>query len=197
MLSMVGRARALILVVGLAAGAACTPITFQTQIAPTQAQRCVPEAGGEAVPCGPVEFEASQRRDALYAEAESVYRRYWAELRRIEVLEYPKVTSELEAVVGGQFRDVVAQLVTKLGFTQRLSGDSPIVWVKRWVGPQRSDSLVSLEACTDERGSQFKNPDGGEALAGRAIQRRVYFSREGDEAPLRIIESEYKRVEQY
>lgn len=45
----------------------------QPHLSPTY--QCVPEAGGDPVPCGPIEYEQAQARDALYAEAEAVYRR--------------------------------------------------------------------------------------------------------------------------
>lgn len=188
------RARAAALMLGLSFVAGCSPAVAPTPT-PSPTYQCVPEAGGDPLPCGPIEFEASQRRDALYAEAEAVYRRYWAELRRVETMVNPEVTAELESVTGGPFRDVVSQLVPQLGDSQRISGDSPIVWMKRLVGLERSGSIVSLEVCTDERESRFKNPE-GEPLPGRAIQRRVYFGRDVGQEALRIIDSEYKRVEQ-
>jgi hypothetical protein len=188
------RARAAALMLSLSFVAGCSPAVAPTPT-PSPTYQCVPEAGGDPLPCGPIEFEASQRRDALYAEAEAVYRRFWAEIVRIDSNPEPTMTPELEATTVGPFRDALIEVLGELKGAQRVSGESPIVWVKRLVGLQRSGSIVALETCTDERNARFANPDGGELLVGQATRRRVYFV-QGADGALRLIDTEYMGVEQ-
>ena len=51
---------------------ACTPVA-QPTLTPTSSPTylCTPEAGGTPLPCGPIEAEQAEKRDALYADAES------------------------------------------------------------------------------------------------------------------------------
>ena len=149
---------------------------------PSPVYQCVPEAGGDPMPCGPIEFETTQRRSALYGEAEAVYRRFWAEIVRIDSSPEPVMTPELEATTMGKFHESVVTLLGELKGAQRVSGESPIVWVRRLVGMERSGSIVALEACTDERNARFINPKGGDLLVGRATQRRLYFARDAQSA---------------
>ena len=81
------------LVVGVVcvALAGCSPSPVASP-SPSATFLCVPEAGGDPVVCGPIEFEQAQRRDALYAEAEAVYRRFWVEMRRVELSSTPELT---------------------------------------------------------------------------------------------------------
>ena len=188
------RARAAALMLGLSFVAGCSPVVAPTPT-PSPTYQCVPEAGGDPLPCGPIEFEASQRRDALYAEAEAVYRRLWAEMARVDSDPAPHMTTELEAVTAGPYRETLEQLLVAMRGNQRLSGDSSLVWVRRLIGLQRSGSVVALNVCTDDRQALFANPAGGEPLQGRAVDRRVYLARADGVGPLRIVDSEFARVE--
>ena len=75
-------------VVGCSSGVSSAPPVGSPS--PSVTLECVPEAGGDSVSCGPIEFEQAQRRDALYAEAEAVYRRFWVETLRVEQLRDPR-----------------------------------------------------------------------------------------------------------
>lgn len=188
------RARAAALMLSLSFVAGCSPAVAPTPT-PSPTYQCVPEAGGDPLPCGPIEFEASQRRDALYAEAEAVYRRFWAEMARIDVDPAPEMTPELEASTAGPYREILVQLLVVMRGNQRLSGESSVVWVKRLVGLESSGSVVALSVCTDERSALFADPAGGEPQPGKAVQRRVYFARDGGVGPLRIVDSEFLEVD--
>ena len=163
--------------------------------APSPTYLCVPEAGGDAVPCDATDFEAAQRRDALYAEAEAVYRRLWAEMARVDSDPAPHMTTELEAVTAGPYRETLVQLLVAMRGNQRLSGDSSLVWVRRLIGLERSGSVVALHVCTDDRQALFANPAGGDPLRGRAVDRLIYLARADGVGALRIVDSEFARVE--
>ena len=188
------RSRSLsVVLVGVAlAGCSAAPVASPT---PSPTYACVPEAGGEAVPCGPIEYEQSQRRDALYAEAEAVYRRFWAEMRRVELDSTPTLTPELEATTGGPYRDTLSELLVLARGNQRVSGGPQIAWVRRLVGLSRSGSIVALETCSDNADALYADPQGGPPAAGISGQRRLYFGRDEASLPLRIIDSEYMKVE--
>ena len=68
-----------ILIAAVAVGvvlSACTPTPVVTPTpTPTPTFACTPEAGGTPSPCSQAEFEEMKAKDALYAEAEAVYRR--------------------------------------------------------------------------------------------------------------------------
>lgn len=90
-----------LIVVGLASAAVlagCTTVT-QPTATPTNSPTylCTPEAGGTPLPCGPIEAEQAEKRDALYAEAETVYRRFWTESQRLELDPAPSVTRKLSS----------------------------------------------------------------------------------------------------
>ena len=187
-------ARAAALMLGLSFVAGCSPVVAPTPI-PSPTYHCVPEAGGDPLPCGPIEFEASQRRDAMYAEAEAVYRRYWAEVGRLRLSAEPVMTAELEATTEGTFRESVQTLLAQSQGAQLISGETPVSWVKRLPGLSRQGSVVALEVCSDSRGALFANPDGGDPRPGRAYQQRLYLGRSVGDASLRIVDSEFLQVE--
>ena len=154
---------------------------------------CVPEAGGDPVRCGPVEYEEAQQRDALYAEAEAVYRRFWAERVRLEQVTDPAMSDELESVTGGKFRESTARLLERAQGRNRISGDAQIVWMRRLPGLSMSGSIVAITVCTDARRVRFANPN-GEPTVGVVNDHRYHLSRDADGA-LKIIDSEYRPVE--
>ena len=149
----------------------------------------MPEAGGEAVPCGPIEYEQSQRRNALYAEAEAVYRRYWAEKERLASMPDPSWTAELEATTGGAFRESAMELVDRARGRQRVSGEPQLAWVKRLPGLSRSGSIVALRTCSENGQTLYANPE-GPATEGLTGQHRLFFSPDGEGGALRIVDAE-------
>lgn len=171
----------------------CAPVPASTPT-PSPAYQCVPEAGGDPVPCTSIEFETSRHRDALYSEGEAVYRRYWSEVTRVRLSAEPSMTPDLEETTAGNFREGVRQLIEDSRGAQRVSGDAPVVWVKRLPVLTRSGSIVALEVCTDATTARYANPQGGSPTAGRAFQQRIYLARLENAGALRIVDSEYKEV---
>lgn len=183
------RSRSLVVVlVGVAlAGCSAAPVASPT---PSPTYACMPEAGGEAVPCGPIEYEQSQRRDALYAEAEAVYRRFWAEMRRVELSPTPVLTPELEATTSGAYREMLNELLEQSRGYQRVSEEEPqLAWVKRLPGLSRSGSIVALRTCSENGQTLYANPE-GPATEGLTGQHRLFFSPDGEGGVLRIVDAE-------
>ena len=79
-------------VVGCSSGVSSAPPVGSPS--PSATLEYVPEAGGDPVGCGPIEFEQAQRRDALYAEAEAVYRRFWVVSTTLEYEADPTFENE-------------------------------------------------------------------------------------------------------
>ena len=180
-----------LIIVLLVVAAGCSPAPAVTPT-PSPTYACIPEAGGEAVPCGPIEYEQSQRRDALYAEAEAVYRRFRVEATRVDGVADPAMTPELEAVTGGEFRQALISVFQQSQGRQRLSGEPAIVWVRRLPDLSRSGSIVAITACTDATRVRFANPD-GEPTAGVVSEHRFFLARDSAGA-LKIVSSEHRSV---
>ena len=174
------------------AGCSPSPVASPSP-SPSATLECVPEAGGDPVSCGPIEFEQAQRRDALYAEAEAVYRRYWAEKERLETEANPTLTPELEAVTAGVFRDTSTQLLAQGRGRPRLSGEPEIIWVRRLPGLSSAGSVVALSTCTDASRASYANPEGA-PKSGLVSEHRYYFARD-ESGGLRIVDSEYRSVQ--
>ena len=76
---------------------------------------CTPEAGGAKAPCSEQQYQQMKAKDALYAEAEQLYRTYQAEfLKVIRAGGSDKLTPELEAVIGSE--DVEKAVVGQLKY---------------------------------------------------------------------------------
>ena len=188
--------RIVVLAVALSMGALTGACTGSVQPSPTPTPSptfaCIPEAGGDPVPCGPIEYEQAQKRDKLYAEAEAVYRRYWAELGRISFLEKPSFTSELEATTTGAFQERARVIVDPSRHRRQLSGDVRLVRVSRLPDLSRSGSTVALLLCADASRATFLAPGESDAVAGKVYETRAYFI--PVDGSLRIVDSELREV---
>ena len=185
------------LVVWLASAAVlagCTTVT-QPTATPTNSPTylCTPEAGGTPLPCGPIEAEQAEKRDALYADAEAVYRRFWTENQRLELDPAPSVTAELESLTTGTFRGYLPEMVAAGKGRQKLSGDTQLVRVDRLPGLSREGSEVALLICFDGSQARFNDPAGGEPTPGLRSEQRIYLTR--IDGALRISGSEVRSVE--
>ena len=141
----------------LSSALACSVLVACAGLSPASptlspAYRCVPEAGADPVPCGPIEFEQAQARDALYAEAEAVYRRFWTEWERLYAFESPAVSLEIEATTAGSFLKYVEAEFAAPSYARRVAGNARLVRLARYVGGSHSGFTVSLNACWDSSG---------------------------------------------
>ena len=188
--------RLVVLAVALSMGtltAACTgPAQPTPTSTPSPTFACIPEAGGDPVPCGPIEYEQAQKRDKLYAEAEAVYRRYWAELSRISLLENPSFTDELASTTTGAFQEGARNIVDPSRHRRQTSGEVSLVRVSRLPGLSRSGSTVALLICTDASNANFLAPGDVIPVAGKKYETRAYLI--PIDGSLRLVDGELREV---
>lgn len=146
---------------------------------PTPTYLCTPEAGGDEAPCSQIEYEDMKAKDALYAEAEAVYREYWAEVVRIMrqggVSEPTEIL--LQTTDGFQLEYVVKNLSQLIEDGVAARGDDPtIVWIRRLPGQSKSGSIVALSTCVDASKWGFYAGDQLQ-VPGRAGIDDLYFNR--------------------
>lgn len=161
--------------VALLSACSSTPAPPETTASPTY--NCTPEKGGAPLPCGPIEYEQAQKRDAHYAEAEAVYRRYWTELDRLTLLEAPTFTPEMAETTSGNFEAAVRTMLSPEYPSQRVQGEASLVRIDRLPGFSRSGSTVALLVCIDARGAKYKRTQHDEPIPGIAYEMRVYLAR--------------------
>lgn len=135
--------------------AGCGPQTPSPTPSPSPTFMCTPEAGGSEAPCSEQDYQKMKAKDALYAEAEQVYRTYQAEfLKVIRAGGADQLTPGLESVAGSQ--DVRTVILGELQLFKRdgLRIEGPgaeIVKVVRRPGLVRGASQVTMEFCVDSR----------------------------------------------
>ena len=157
---------------------------------------CTPEAGGDAYPCTAEEHAAMVALDALYDEAETVYRRHMTEVFRLSShWELAQVTPEIEATAAGPYLERMTQLITQNRDerVERISGEPGIGWVKRLPGKSLGGSIVALWTCMDGShgiSTTLEDPSGQPGIIAEA---RIYFRR--SDGALKLWESETKLVE--
>lgn len=161
---------------------------------PTPTYLCTPEAGGEETPCSQRQYDEMKTKDALYAEAEAVYREFFAENIRISraggITEPTEVilrttSGAVQETVMAVFRDMAARRV-------HAEGDDPLLTIARAPGLSRNGSLVALQVCADASLWGFYT-NGERVSSGRTAQERVYFAR--DNGLLKMAYSEGKWVD--
>ncbi len=162
-----------------------TPVQSPTSV-PTPTYLCTPEAGGDEAPCSEIEYEEMKAKDALYAEAEAVYREFFAESVRISRdggVDEP--TQVLLRTTTGDYLDNMLSIFSSMRSRGvKAEGEDPQLTVSRLPGVAKAGSLVALSVCIDSRGWAFFV--GSERTAeGRVGVDEVYLARFGDD--LKII----------
>ncbi len=132
---------------GLLAG--CAPGAPVSQ--PTYS--CTPEAGGTPFPCAKVQRDEYDKLDALYAEAEAVYRKYLAEDERIwRAGGVDQATPAIqETLTGEALSTEVAFYKTLKQADVRLDGGKvELSWMRRVPDEVRPGMVVALQVCVDQ-----------------------------------------------
>lgn len=139
-----------VLVAGCVQPAAPTP-----SVSPTPTYLCTPEAGGDQAPCTEADYRKMKEKDALYVEAEQVYRQYKAEmLKALQRGGGQTFPAGLKALVAeGEVRDGILRNLRyfKDNNLRVVGGGSTIRSVVRRPGTTSKGSLVTMEFCTDGR----------------------------------------------
>ena len=123
--TLTGRLATTLIVVCLLTG--CQPTT-PTPV-PVPSYRCTPEAGGAEFDCSQKQFDDMVAKDRLYAEAETVYRKFLAEdIRIMREGGVPHPTPVLLETASGAFLDdAMAEYKDMLGLGLRAEGSDPVV----------------------------------------------------------------------
>ena len=143
--------------------AGCVPQTPPSPTpSPTPTFMCTPEAGGTEAPCSEQEYQ-KKMKDALYAEAEQVYRTYQAEfLKVIRAGGADQLTPELKVVVGSDDveKAIVAELKNFKNSHLSITGPgAQIVDAVRKPGLVRGDSVVTMAFCIDSRKTKIRQKE--------------------------------------
>jgi hypothetical protein len=171
---------------GLLAG--CTPADPAGQ--PTYS--CTPETGGTPFPCYKVQRDEYDKLDALYAEAEAVYRRYLAEDERISRAggvdeATPAMQETMTSTVAAQaletYRTFKRDRMRIEGGALRLS------WIKRQPKKLRPGMAVAFLTCID--GSSARLVQAGSAdLPVGFISGTVQLARDGETLKVALIDGD-------
>ncbi len=192
------RRRPLIAVTAMAAVllAACAPATAPTPSPTPTSYQCTPETGGEPYACTAEQHADMVALDALYAEAETVYRRHMTEVFRLSShWELAQVTPEIEATAAGPYLEQRSELIAKHrgARIERISGEPAIGWVKRYPGKSIGGSIIALWTCTDGSAENSRTLDAPGGGPGVTAENRVYLRR--IDGVLKLWESEAKLAE--
>ena len=159
---------------------------------PTPTFMCTPEAGGEASPCSEAQYDEMKAKDALYEEAEAVYRTFWAENVRISRAGGVKEPTEVMLQTSsGQFLDNALEIFRDMASKGlRARGDDPSIFVARAPGVTRDGSEVALVVCIDPRAWAFYR--GEERISeGRTAEDRVYLATRDGSLKLVFVEGRW------
>lgn len=162
---------------------------------PTPTFMCTPEAGGAEAPCSEADYQKMKEKDALYAEAEQVYRKYTTllmrEMKRGGAATLP---AELQALISGQdLRDSVAKRLRDVKKESLVvKGDEVrIAWSKR-LPLEQDGSTVAMRFCGDA--SKLKAYKDGDLVASGVIsEETVFYS--GKVGSVQMLAIEYQDVD--
>ena len=158
---------------------------------PSPTFMCTPEAGGDQAPCSEADYQKMKEKDALYAEAEQVYRKYTTLLmREMKAGGATRLPAELEALISGQdLNDSVLKRlreVRKEGLVVK-GADVRIAWARRLPSLERDGSTVTMRLCGDA--SKLKAYKDGELVASGVVsEETVFFAGKAGDVTMLAIE---------
>lgn len=171
--------RRLLPVLALVVAVGCTPAAPTPS--PLPSFRCTPEAGGAEFDCSQAQYDEMVAKDALYAEAEAVYRKFLAEDERIfRQGGVSEPTPTLLDTATGAFLEDSMELYRTLKTEDRrlVGGEMKLVSLVRAPGITKEASLVSLRSCVDARSASVV-VKGKNAGHGYQVEDLLYFGRVG------------------
>ena len=159
--------------------AACTPTAPTSAPSPAPSYRCTPEAGGDEFDCTQAQYDEMVAKDKLYAEAEAVYRKFFAEdVRIFRAGGITKASAVLLETTTGDFLQDSMNLYRSFVAEERkiVGGEVKIAALQRLPGLSKAGSVVALRACTDA--STTTTHIRGKAVGpGGAGEDTLYFGR--------------------
>lgn len=157
--------------------AACTPTAPPSpSVSPAPSYTCSP-SGGTPSPCTQSDYEKTQERNQLAAEAEQVYRRYFAEQERImRAGNVTEATPEMKATLAEDaldstlavYRDYAKQKVRFVGGEIALKSLAPNFDLTD------SGSTIMVEACRDASTATIEKA-GRKAGHGAVVSERAFL----------------------
>ncbi len=176
---MLSRPRRLAVTVGIAACllAGCQAPT--PTLSPAPSFTCTPEAGGAGFSCSQHQYDDMVAKDKLYAEAEAVYRKFFAEDSRI--LRVGGVSGPTEVIkqttAGAFLQDSMDYYRSLLDERSKLvGGEIALTNLVRVPGVSKGGSLVALRACIDASSARIQL-HGKDIGPGRKGVDLLYFGR--------------------
>jgi hypothetical protein len=175
MLSRPGRLAVAVAAACLLAG--CQPPAPTTTPVPTY--QCTPEAGGAEFGCSQHQYDDMVAKDKLYAEAEAVYRKFFAEDVRIYrsggvVDATPPI---IETTTGDFYADSLDLYQSlKRTKTRVVGGEIRLVSLVRAPGSTKAGSIVAMKSCVDGSTTEIRSP-GEKAEKGAIGSDLLYFVR--------------------
>lgn len=175
MLSWPGRLAVTLFAACLLAG--CQPAAPPPTPVPTYA--CTPEAGGAEFSCSQQQYDEMVAKDKLYAEAEAVYRRFFAEdvrIFRLGGIETPSPVL-LETTTGAFLDDSMALYRSFIVEGRKsVGGEIRLARLERVPGVSKDGSIVALRACIDATSTTTVRRDNPSEKGG-AGQDTLFFGR--------------------
>lgn len=167
---------------------ACSPDPGSTPTSVPTVYQCTPEVGGAPYACTEAQHQEMLAKDALYAEAERIYRDYYGETQLTFEGGGPPSARLLSHVTG----DAVA-IVRKAHAEgiRAVHGAPTLHWVKRSVGASMEGSTIALASCSDTTAVTFE-VEGEPSWSGIVSQETIYLSQTPD--GLKISYLEYREV---
>lgn len=152
---------------------------------------CTPEAGGAPTPCAPAEYETSRQRDALYAEAEQVYRQFVKYDEELLKSGKPASGPVMDLLAGPMVERYKARTQEQVNLGITMTGTLRLAALGRAAGYAREGSDVALVSCLD--GSSLRGMKGSETLGtGDQVVYNTYFKR--FPSGMKIVYDEGKKV---
>ena len=193
MLSQPVRVAVAVVVVGVGVGGCQPPAPTPVPVA---SYRCTPEAGGAEFDCSQRQFDEMVAKDELYAEAEAVYRKFFAENTRI--LRRGGISTPspilLETTSGAFLDDAMDNYKFLIDGGLRATGKDPdLVRFVRKPGVAKAGSEVVATICVDGSDLMFEGRRGERAGAGKLTQDDTYFARV--DGSMKVIGADGKVVE--
>jgi hypothetical protein len=168
---------ALAILAAILAGCAANPSASPTPIGAQPSYSCTPEAGGTPQPCYEYEYQRSQAREKLYAEAEVVLRKILSEDERVyrsggATQPTPVM---LETASGESLSDTLAEYRSFHDeHSKAIGGEYHLAYIHRVPGATEAGSVATLEACVDSSTVQIKTPTS--TTRGSVTVQRTFFS---------------------
>ena len=164
----------------LCAGCVEQPTTSPLpQASPTYS--CTPVTGGSAYPCYENQYQDSAAQNALYDQAEAVFRKFNAEDERIYrlggVLEPTPILTE--TITGAALKSVMANYADLLSDgTKMIGGKFELASVQRVLQSQ-SGSVAAVRVCLDIADVELKTPCHKAYRVAQDGVETLYFMRAG------------------